>query len=119
VLKSQTQSRNPVTAGQEYDYFVNVQNDGKENDSFVLKASVTGSPKMSATFWVNGGDVTSGVLSGTFTTPVINSGATIHLEIRVVVAADAIAGDKKNVVLRGTSVAAPGAVDTVRALTID
>jgi arylsulfatase A-like enzyme len=116
---SQTQKRDPVTPGEEYDYFVKVQNDGKARDAFTIKSDVTEPDTMSASFWSDGIDVTADVLAGTYHTASLVPSATAELVVRVVVDPSAPAGQKQVVVVHATSVAEPSAVDVVRAITID
>lgn len=116
-VKAQTQRRDLVEPGFEYDYLVSVQNDGKLADAFTIGASVTGSATVTASFWSGTTDITGDVLAGSFRTSSLLPGAKTTLVLRVMVAAEAVAGDKQTVVISGQSVAEPVAVDVVRAVT--
>ncbi len=118
ALKKQTQKRLSVAAGAEYDYFVNIQNDSKADDSFTLSADVTSAASMSATFWADGVDVTSALLDGTYTTPTLAPAQTMPIVVKVQVDPSAVVNDKQIVVVHASSVAASAAVDVVRAITI-
>ena len=119
TVKKQTQKRIGVTPGQEYDYFVTIQNDGKAPDAFTLKSEINGPSTMTASFWANGVDVTSDVLAGTYQTATLAPAATTSIVVRVAVSPFATSGQKQGVIIHGTSVAEPAAVDVVRAITID
>jgi arylsulfatase A-like enzyme len=116
-VSKQTQKRPGSLPGQEYDYFVHVQNDGKLADSFSLKADVTGPTTMSTTFTVDGVDVTDSVMGGTYRTPLMAPNAMKEVVIHVLVDASAQPGTQQVVLVHATSVAAPTVVDVVRAIT--
>jgi arylsulfatase A-like enzyme len=119
TVKKQTQKRESVVPGHEYDYYVTIQNDSSLQDAFTVSADITTAPTISAAFWVDGNDVTSAVTSGTYKTPNLAQGASVSMLIRVMVAPQALAGERSIVVLRANSIAAPAAVDVARAITID
>jgi arylsulfatase A-like enzyme len=118
-VKKQTQKHLSAVPGGQYQFFVTIQNDSNLADSFALSADVTASTPgaMAATFWANGTDVTTAIMSGTYRTGNLAKAATMSLEIRVSVDPLAAVGDRQTILLRVTSDAAPAAVDLVRAIT--
>jgi N-acetylglucosamine-6-sulfatase len=117
-LKRETQKRTGVAAGFGYDYWVAVQNDGKEIDSFTVGATMTNSIGMTVSFWSGGIDVTPDIVAGTFSTGFLAPAASMTLLVHVDVAVDAPVGSRSTVIVRGTSASDPTAVDVVRAFTV-
>jgi hypothetical protein len=116
--KKQTQKRDPVAGGVQYDYYVTVQNDGKVADSFMLRGDVAGTTAMTASFWYLGTDVTAAVRAGTFQTASLAPAGWMRLHLAVVVSPLAVTGNTLNVLVRATSVGDTRISDLVKATTV-
>ena len=114
--KSQTQRWDDAPAGQTLDFTVALQNDAQMVDSFTVKATETGSISIGAAYLVDGLDVTSAVLAGTYIVNNLGPGAAVLMTIRVTVAPDAPTSISRKLVVRQTSVGDTQRSDVVRAV---
>jgi arylsulfatase A-like enzyme len=110
----QTISRT-VAAGHTYTYTVRVTNRGGFSDRFLVSASSNGSSHMTVTYWRSGTNITAAVVAGTYKTLRLGITESTRITVQVVVAASAVAGDIKRVVVTAKSVADPTHIDVVRA----
>lgn len=117
AVKKQTQRHDGVVAGQTYDYWLTVQNDGGQIDSFTVKGVATGPASMQVAYFVGGTDVTADVVAGTYTISDLAPNATATMVVRVTVAPDATIGSKMIVIVQQISVNDPSRMDVVRAIT--
>ena len=114
--KSQTQRWDDAPAGQALDFAVALQNDAQMVDSFTVKATETGPTSIGVTYLVDGLDVTSAVLAGTYTVNNLGPGATVLMTVRVTVAPDAPTSISRKLVVRQMSVGDIQRSDVVRAV---
>ncbi|HYI21241.1 MAG TPA: sulfatase-like hydrolase/transferase [Candidatus Limnocylindrales bacterium] len=116
ALESQTSRRKNAKRRGVYDFYVMIQNDGGQTDSFKVRGLNTGSTRISVAF-LDPSVVTSQVTAGTYTVSNLAPGATAFLGIRFTVGSRAGSSAKKTVDLTVSSVLDPTRVDVVRAVT--
>jgi hypothetical protein len=114
VLPSQTQSQ-AIARSHTSSFFVTLQNDGLDTDSFKLLATISGSNKFKVRFFVGSTDITARLLAGTYSANGWAPGGQLVIEIRVTAKASTKASATRNIDLSIRSKTASAAKDIVRA----
>jgi parallel beta-helix repeat protein len=114
VLPGQTQSQ-AIARSHTSSFFVTLQNDGLDTDSFKLLATISGSNKFKVRFFVGSTDITARLLAGTYSANGWAPGGQLVIEIRVTAKSSTGANATRNIDLSIRSKTASTARDIVRA----
>ncbi len=108
--------RGSVVAGGTATYFVSIQNDGPFPDAMRLRGTA-GTTRYRIKYSSSGVGITDGVRDGTYTTPVLDAGATFTVKVQVTALAGAASGASITGTLTAKSTSDTSRKDTVRFVT--
>jgi len=113
-FKSQTIKKTGVKVGLTYNFYVRVENEAQTAGKFKIAVSTTNTAGMAIRYLVNGVDVTSSVVAGTYRTPQLAPWSTLLMKVSITPQPTAPPGSSTTVMVRAASAADPARVDVVR-----
>ncbi|MEO7118423.1 MAG: hypothetical protein ABIZ34_05560, partial [Candidatus Limnocylindrales bacterium] len=95
-------------------FTVAIQNDGSEDDSFLVEATGPATTHFNVKYLDGATNVTTAVVAGTYETPLLATGASHRITVKVKVKAGTAFGSRVTRFVTSTSVSDPGRQDTVK-----